>query len=92
MAIEETTGIVAVSGNEIIDGDFHALSAGMTRDGFAHVKQVTCPLSMEADDFLTQLTFAKDQIGSIAINAKDSAGYITEPNWNGHSYTGEYLR
>lgn len=90
-AISATAGLIAVSDNQILDGNFHALSAGVTRGG-KDSASVGCAQSMEASDFFFQKEYMKDQIGAVGEIKRDTAGYIEEIEINGLAVSGEYFR
>lgn len=90
-AIRATEGLVAVSGNEILEGNFHALSAGTTRESENSVG-VSCEKSAQAEDFLQQSELEKELVGTIGAIQTDSAGYVEEMIWNGKRVSGEYFR
>ena len=90
-AIEATSGLVAVSENRILEGHYHALSAGVTKaseDG----KSVICEKSMEAADFFLRKEVEKEEVGEVSVLKKDPAGYIEEITLKGNVVSGEYFR
>ena len=90
-AILETTGMVVVSGNTILEGNYHALSAGTTRQ-WQNGEQVFCVKSMEAETFFAQMHIKKSDCGEIGEIARDAAGYVEELEVNGKKISGEYFR
>lgn len=90
-AINATEGLIAVSDNQILTGNFHALSAGKTRDG-GDGSGVVCAQSMEASDFFFQKQYSKNQIGTIGEIKRDAAGYAEEITVDGTAVSGEYFR
>lgn len=90
-AIESTAGLIAVSGNHILEGNYHALSAGVTKEA-PDSDSVPCNKSMEAEDFFFQKEFKTESLGDIGEIKKDAAGYVDEIIWNGNVVSGEYFR
>lgn len=90
-AVLATTGLIAVSGNHILEGNYHAVSAGVTKEG-PDSDRVFCDKSMEAEDFFYQKEILKEEWGSITIMEKDAGGYVDEINLNGTVVSGEYFR
>ena len=90
-AIAATSGLIAVSDNQILEGNFHALSAGVTRDT-ADSGSVVCNQSMEAEDFFYQKEYTIEKIGDIGEIRRDPAGYTESIEVNGKVFSGEYFR
>lgn len=90
-AAEDTKGLVAVSSNHILEGNFHALSAGMTKEG-PDSDSVVCSQSVEAEDFLLRTELAKEAMGHLEVIQTDSTGYVEMLNVNGTLVSGEYFR
>ncbi len=90
-AIEATAGLIAVSGNHILEGNYHSVSAGMTRAA-ADSDSVACNKSMEAEDFFYQKDLNKENVGTIGEIRRDSAGYVEEILVDGKVVSGEYFR
>lgn len=90
-AVYATTGLIAVSGNHILEGNYHAASAGVTKEG-VDSDSVFCDKSMEAEDFFFQREIKKEEWGTITIVKKDAEGYVDEINLNGTIVSGEYFR
>ena len=90
-AVYATTGLIAVSGNHILEGNYHAVSAGVTKEG-VDSDSVFCDKSMEAEDFFFQKEVQKEEWGTITIVKKDAQGYADEINLNGTIVSGEYFR
>lgn len=90
-AVYATTGLIAVSGNHILEGNYHAVSAGVTKEG-ADSDSVFCDKSMEAADFFSQNELKKEEWGTITVLQKDAGGYVDEINVNGTVVSGEYFR
>lgn len=90
-AIDTTSGMIAMSYNGTFRGDFHALSAGMTRgtDGYPGVY---CMNSMEAENFFFQKTIAKEKTGEIKDMIADEEGYVQKLWVNGEIISGELFR
>lgn len=99
-AVNQTQGIYAKSGSEILKGNFHAMSAGKTRSGkevlgdvaFDYLQSVPCNKNVENENFLQTKYFEKSETSQLQILERDSAGYVTKVSWNGQSYSGEQLR
>lgn len=90
-AVTATTGLIAVSGNQILEGNFHALSAGVTRAADDSGSAV-CDRSMEAEDFFYQKEYAVEKMGNIGEIKRDSAGYAESVVLDGKLLSGEYFR
>lgn len=90
-AIEVTAGLIMVSENHILEGNFHAVSAGMTRDA-TDSDSVSCNKSMEAADFFGQRELKKEDVGNIGTVKKDAAGYVEEIMVDEKVLSGEYFR
>lgn len=90
-AIEATAGLIVVSGNHILEGNFHAVSAGVTRDA-KDSDSVPCNKSMEAADFFDHKELEKEVVGTIGTITKDAAGYVEEIIVNEKVLSGEYFR
>lgn len=90
-AIESTGGLIAVSGNHILEGNYHGVSAGITRAA-ADSDSVPCNKSMEAEDFFYQKEVNKEDVGNIGEIKRDSAGYVEEILVDGKVVSGEYFR
>lgn len=90
-AIEATAGLIVVSGNHILEGNFHAVSAGVTRDA-KDSDSVPCNKSMEAVDFFDQKELGKEMVGNIGLIKKDAAGYVEEITVDEKVLSGEYFR
>lgn len=99
-AVNQTKGIYAKSGDTILKGNFHAMSAGKTRSGkevfgdntFDYLQSVSCNKNLEGDNFLQTKYFEKSETTQLEILEKDSAGYVTKVSWNGKNYSGEQIR
>lgn len=90
-AISATTGLIAVSGNHILEGNYHAISAGITKEA-PDSDSVFCDKSMEAEDFFFHRELLKEDVGVITVIKKDAGGYVDEINLNGTIVSGEYFR
>ncbi len=90
-AANATAGLIAVSDNQILDGNFHALSAGVTR-GDEDSTSVECDQSMEAVDFFYQKECPAKRVGTIGEIRRDFAGYVEELEVDGTIVSGEYFR
>lgn len=99
-AVHQTKGIYAKSGDDILNGNFHAMSGGRTRSGaevmgeesFSYLQSVPCNKNLESEYFLETKQFEKDETTTLEILQRDSAGYVTKVSWNGTTYSGEQLR
>lgn len=99
-AVSQTKGIYARSGDSILKGNFHAMSAGQTRSGkevlgdeaYDYLQSVPCSKNLEAENFVQTKYFEKSQNSQLEILERDRAGYVTKVSWNGESYSGEQLR
>lgn len=90
-AIDATAGLIMVSENRILEGNFHAVSAGVTRDA-EDSDSVLCNKSMEAADFFGQKELKKEIVGNIGTIEKDDAGYVEEIMVDEKILSGEYFR
>ena len=95
-AIQETDGETLQYRNHYIYAAYHAVSAGNTRNmeelypdsDMPYLSGVACYEDAQAPDYLSVLYLDQE----ITIEEKDSAGYVTQAQMNGKSYTGEELR
>lgn len=90
-AIMETSGLIAVSGNYILEGNYHAVSAGATRNA-KDSDSVSCDKSMEAADFFYQKEIKKQLIDSLTVEKRDTAGYVETMKLDGKVVSGEFFR
>lgn len=90
-AIMETSGLIAVSGNHILEGNYHAVSAGATRNA-QDSESVSCDKSMEAEDFFFQKEISKEVVGSLTVEKRDAAGYVETMKLDGKVVSGEFFR
>ena len=98
-AVKQTKGIYAKSGDMILNGNFHAMSGGKTRNGeeilgeeYAYLKSVSCEKNLEAHNFAQTKTFETTETSKLEILERDSSGYVTKVSWNGKNYSGEQIR
>ena len=98
-AVIQTKGIYAMSGPNILNGNFHAMSGGKTRSGeeilgesYSYLQSVPCEKNLEAKNFIQTKFFEKSEGSNLQILEKDSAGYVTKVSWNDKIYSGEQIR
>jgi len=99
-AVQQTVGIYAKSGGQILNGNFHSMSAGRTRSGrevfadesFDYLQSVPCDKNEEDENYLKTSRFKKEKDGEFRILERDSAGYVTRILWNGKELGGEQVR
>lgn len=99
-AVEETKGIIITYEENPIEGTYHAMSGGKTRNGgeslgneeYEWLESVSCEKNVESDDFLQKMEISKEQIKNISVESRDEAGYVTVVNCNGKQMTGEQFR
>lgn len=86
-AVEETAGEILTCENELKQVPYHELSAGQTRDGEevfhseegAYLKSVHSDVDKKSKDFLNSVYINKNILPrELKIQARDSAGYVTE--------------
>ena len=96
-AWEETEGQVLTYNDKPIQGPFHRLSNGSTRDGkevfgtddYPYLKKKECPKDVEAKDAMQTFMLEKK---TSEIVSNDSAGYVKEIKEDGKACTGEEFR
>ncbi len=99
-AVEETKGIIITYQENPIEGTYHAMSGGKTRNGadilqgdsYEWLETVLCEKNVESDDFLQMVSVSKKQIQTLSIETRDEAGYVTSVICNGEKMTGEQFR
>lgn len=106
-AVAETVGQVVMVNGEYHDLPWHALSAGLTRDGmllgeeYSYIKSVECPLDVQADGCLksfalSEAEFAETLGADIAPEeleiVRDSADYVLSASAGDMIWQGEELR
>lgn len=99
-AVEETKGIIITYQENPIEGTYHAMSGGKTRNGrdilkeadYGWLESVLCEKNVESDNFLQAVSISKKQIWELSIESRDEAGYVTAVFCNGEKLTGEQFR
>lgn len=99
-AVKETKGIIITYQENPIEGTYHAMSGGKTRNGadilkgdnYEWLESVLCEKNVESDDFLQMASVSKKQIQTLSIETRDEAGYVTSVICNGEKMTGEQFR
>lgn len=99
-AVEETKGIIITYKENPIEGTYHAMSGGKTRNGkdileggdYGYLEGVLCEKNVESDEFLHSVEISKEQVQSLSIEGRDDAGYVTAVLCNGEKMTGEQFR
>lgn len=99
-AVEETKGIIITYQENPIEGTYHAMSGGKTRNGadilqgdsYEWLESVLCEKNVESDDFLQMVSVPQKQIQTLSIETRDEAGYVTAVICNGEKMTGEQFR
>lgn len=99
-AVEETKGIIITYKETPIEGIYHAMSSGKTRNAtevflkeqYPYLESVLCEKNVESSDFLQSVEIPKDRIEILTIDERDSAGYVTFLTCNGEKITGEQFR
>lgn len=99
-AVKETKGIIITYQENPIEGIYHAMSGGKTRNGadilqgdnYKWLESVLCEKNVESDDFLQVVSVSKKRIQTLSIKTRDEAGYVTSVICNGEKMTGEKFR
>lgn len=76
-AVAATTGMVLTYEDSLIDPLFHRVSAGTTRNGdenHPYLAETVCPDDANADNYLSVLTFSKDEFAKRISQITDSPG------------------
>ena len=106
-AAAQTAGIVMTCQGKLITPLFCRLSAGKTRNGgenYSYLSSVSCPDDLEAEDFISYLSFSDAQAAEklkafqvrpeaipskVQIIKRDASAYVEEIQIDGVSLTGE---
>lgn len=99
-AVTDTKGIIARSGDTILKGNYHAMSAGRTRSGeevlrdnrYQYLQSVPCDKNVENKDFLQKKQYNKTAVQQLEVVSRDSTGYVTKAVLNGKELGGEEVR
>ncbi|MBD5542692.1 MAG: hypothetical protein HDR01_00240 [Lachnospiraceae bacterium] len=99
-AVEETKGIIITYQETPIEGTYHAMSGGKTRNGmdilkeedYSFLESVFCEKNVESGEFLQTVSISKKQIQMLSIENRDEAGYVTAVICDGEKLTGEQFR
>ena len=99
-AVEETKGIIITYEEQPIEGIYHAMSSGKTRnaaevfgqDEYTYLESVLCEKNVESQDFLQSVAISKETLNTLIIEQRDAAGYVTGLICNGEKITGEQFR
>ncbi|MBO6015422.1 MAG: hypothetical protein J6P60_02400 [Lachnospiraceae bacterium] len=99
-AVRDTQGVYAKSGREILNGNYHAMSAGRTRSGrevfadeaYDYLQSVPCIKNRESDAFEHRVQYRSNGHGELRILERDGAGYVTKVLWNDKVLGGEQVR
>lgn len=99
-AVSLTQGMYLASDGGAIEGFFHAMSAGRTRDesglsgeeGYCYLKVAECPENLGAQNYeMTQIILQSD-VGKLGGLQADPAGYVLSLKEDNETVVGEELR
>lgn len=99
-AVKSTEGIIALYQNTILNGNFHAMSAGRTRSGeenfndvsYDYLQSVACNKNIEHVAFVQERTIKNTLVSELTVLERDSAGYVKKATLNGSEAGGEEVR
>lgn len=99
-AVKDTQGVVAMCKNTILNGNFHAMSAGKTRSGeenftdasYNYLQSVACDKNIEHVAFVQERTVKNTLVNELTVLERDSAGYVRKAMLNGKETGGEEVR
>ncbi len=99
-AVTLTQGMYLASDGKAIEGFFHAMSAGKTRDesglsgeeGYRYLKVAECPENLGAQNYETTQIILQSDVGKLGESQADSGGYILSLKEDGETVMGEDLR
>ena len=98
-AVEETSGEILAIEGQPVDLPYHAVSAGITRDGqvlgeaYSYLEAVECPGDLQSAEYLKIQTFSEAEMPELPeILAKDEEGYVTEVRVGEETLAGEEFR
>lgn len=99
-AVKETKGIIITYQESPIEGTYHAMSGGKTRNGqdilkgdnYGWLEGVLCEKNVESDDFLQTVSISKKNMQTLSIESRDEAGYVMAVICDGKKLTGEQFR
>lgn len=99
-AVTQTQGVYLVYKNEPIEGFFHGMSAGSTRDGaelsesgkYGYLKATLCADNLSAADYETEVKISAEKTGFMEHPVTNEAGYVISLQRDGKQVSGEELR
>ena len=106
-AVVRTQGRVITIENEYKELPYHAVSAGVTRDGrllgeeFSYVTSVACKKDLESESYLQVLNLTEEELCEVLeteVNVeelslrRDSAEYVTHVKYQDQEWQGEQFR
>lgn len=99
-AVEETKGIIVTYEEHPIEGIYHAMSSGKTRNAkevfvqneYTYLESVLCEKNVESQEFLQSVAISKETLNTLIIEQRDTAGYVISLICNGEKITGEQFR
>ena len=99
-AVTLTQGMYLASDGKAIEGFFHAMSAGKTRDEsglageeeYRYLKAAECPENLGAQNYETTQIILQSDVGKLGGLQADSGGYVLSLKEDGETVMGEELR
>ncbi len=99
-AVMDTQGVYLTYAGNVIDGYYHGMSAGRTRDGtelteegdFGYLKATECADNLSDRTYISEKKVKIAEIGTLEKNQQTEEGYVISVKRNGQQMTGEQLR
>ena len=99
-AVLDTQGLYACYNGKAINGCYHGMSCGHTRDGeelsdsgeYAYLKAADCPDSLSALDYLQKKIVSAKSVGELSDVVRSESGYVISLKQDGKIVSGEELR
>lgn len=99
-AVLDTQGIYLDCGGKPVEGYYHGMSAGRTRDGkelsekglLNYLKVAECTENLSDRSFVTEMKVKKEETGKLEENQRTEDGYVISVKRDGQQISGEQLR
>ncbi len=99
-AVLETQGMYMTYENKPVNGCYHGMSAGKTRNpselsqesDFAFLKEAECTDNISALDYIREKKISKEEVGELQEGERTKQGYVLSIMCDGKMISGEQLR
>lgn len=100
IAVLDTQGIYLAYAGKPVEGYYHGMSAGRTRDGkelseeeiLNYLKVAECTENLSDQSFVTEMEVKKEETGKLEEDQRTEDGYVISVKRDGRQISGELLR